>query len=72
MSFMKMKNLDVLDIGLIKIAVLLITIVIVKLLPQLLDINYSILIISAIIVGARPAYKFWIMKQSQSCVITSA
>jgi hypothetical protein len=56
------KKFDVIDIGLIKLAVLLATIIIVKLFPQLMSISYSILIILVIICAARPAYRLWIKK----------
>ena len=58
----KIKKLDVIDIGLIKLAVLLATIIIVKLFPQLMYISYSVLIILVIICAARPAYRLWIKK----------
>ena len=56
----RIKNMTVVDIGLIKWAVFFFTIIIVKLFPQLLKINYIILAILVIISGARPLYKFWI------------
>ena len=57
-----MKKCDVIDFGLIKLAVLLATIIIVKLFPQLMYINYSVLIILVIICAARPVYRLWIKK----------
>ena len=58
----RIKRFDVIDIGLIKLAVILATVVIVKLFPQLMYISYSVLIILAIICAARPAYRLWIKK----------
>ena len=56
------KKLDAIDIGLIKLAVLLATIVIVKLFPQLMNISYVVLIILIIICAARPLYRLWFKK----------
>lgn len=58
----RIKKFDVIDIGLIKLEVLLATIIIVKLFPQLIYISYSVLIILVIICAARPAYRLWIKK----------
>ena len=58
----KVKRMTVMDIGLVKWSVFFFTIIIVKLFPQLLKINYVVLIILVIACGARPLYKFWIKK----------
>lgn len=58
----RVKKLNVVDIKLIKWAAFLIAIIVVKLFPKLLEINYWILIILVIACSARPAYKFWIKK----------
>ena len=55
----RVKKLDTLDIALTKWAVLFAAIIIIKLLPQLLDINYLILVVIVIALSARPLYKFW-------------
>ncbi|MCX5748887.1 MAG: hypothetical protein NTZ10_01390 [Candidatus Saganbacteria bacterium] len=54
----RVKKLTVWDIGLTKIAIFFFTIIIVKLLPVLLQIRYSVLIILVVICGARPLYRF--------------
>lgn len=58
----RVKKMTVVDIGLVKFAVLFTTIIIVKLIPQLLEINFTILIILVIAASARPVYKMWIKK----------
>jgi len=58
----KMKKLTVADIALVKLSVLFFTIVIVKLLPQLLDIGYPSLILLTIACALIPFYKIWIKK----------
>jgi len=58
----KIKKLDVLDIGLVKMSVLFATIGIVKLFPGLQRINLKILIILVLLCAARPFYKVWVKK----------
>ena len=58
----KIKKMTVMDIGLVKMSVFFSTIIIVKLFPQLLKINYAVLIVLMLACGARPLYKFWIKK----------
>ncbi|MFH0732194.1 MAG: hypothetical protein V2A72_04650 [Candidatus Omnitrophota bacterium] len=58
----RIKKMTVIDIGLIKWAVTFATIIIVKLFPQLLKINYVVLFALTIACGAKPLYKFWIKK----------
>jgi hypothetical protein len=58
----KIKKMTVIDIGLVKWSVFFFTIIIVKLFPQLLKINYTILIVLVLACGAKPLYKFWIKK----------
>ncbi len=53
------KSMDSMDFGLIKLTVLVATIIIVKVVPQLLDIGYLPLLVLLIVFAARPAYKFW-------------
>jgi hypothetical protein len=55
----RVKNLDALDIGLIKWSVLVFALIVIKMFPQLLNIGYLLLIIVVIALAARPAYKFW-------------
>jgi hypothetical protein len=55
----RMKSLDTLDMGLLKLAVLVGTIIIVKIVPQLLDIGFVPLLVLLIAFAARPAYRFW-------------
>jgi len=58
----RLKKMTVMDIGLVKWSVFFFTIIIIKLFPQLLKINYAVLVALAIACGAKPLYKFWIKK----------
>jgi len=58
----KIKKMTVMDIGLVKWSVFFFTIIIVKLFPQLLKINYTVLAVLMLACGARPLYKFWLKK----------
>lgn len=58
----RIKKITVIDIGLTKLAVLFMTIIIVKLFPQLLNIGYPVLIILALACGTKPLYNFWMKK----------
>lgn len=58
----RVKKLTVVDIGLVKFAVLFATIIIVKLFPQLLEINFTVLLLLVIVCSAKPFYKVWIGK----------
>jgi len=55
----KVRNLSVIDIGLIKFAVFFAALIIVKLIPQLVTIDFSILIGLVILCSAKPFYDFW-------------
>jgi len=55
----KTKNLDVLDIGLTKLAVFFGTLCIVKFLPVLLSAPWYWYLIAAIILAIRPMYRFF-------------
>ena len=54
----RVKNLDTLDIGLIKWSVLVGGVIIIKLFPQLIDINYLVLIVALAVLAIRPVYRF--------------
>jgi len=56
----RIKKMTVMDIGLVKWSVFFFTIIIVKLFPQLLRINYVALFVLMIACGAKPLYKIWI------------
>ena len=58
----RLKKLNFIDTKLIKWSVFFGTIIIVKLFPQLLQINYWILILLMFDCAARPVYKFWFKK----------
>lgn len=58
----RVSRLTVMDIGMVKWTVLFATIIIVKIFPQLLKIDYWVLIILMIACSAKPFYKFWIKK----------
>jgi len=58
----RVKKMTALDIGLVKWAVFFTTIIIVKLFPQLLKINFIALLILTIACSIKPIYKFWIKK----------
>lgn len=55
----KMKKLDVTDLALIKWSAVVAGIIIIKLIPQLLQISYLVLIIVLIALAAKPVYKFF-------------
>jgi hypothetical protein len=57
------RMLTAMDIGLIKCSVFFATIIIVKLLPQLLRINYPTLSVLLVACALKPFYKFWIQGQ---------
>ena len=56
------RKLTVVDIGLVKWSVFFFAIIIVKLFPQLLRINYLVLIVLMLACSIVPLYKFWIKK----------
>jgi hypothetical protein len=58
----RVKKLSLADIKLLNLAVLFFTIVLVKFLPGLLELDVRLLIILAIIFLAKPFYSFWIRK----------
>ncbi len=55
----RVKNLDTLDIALIKWSALVACVIILKLFPQLLHISFLLLIVILVAVAARPVYRFW-------------
>lgn len=58
----RIRKLSVMDIGLIKWSVFFTSIIIVKLFPRLLNINYAVLFIFMLLCAARPFYKVWIKR----------
>ena len=60
----KAKNFTYIDIKFIQLAVIVLTIILVKLFPQLLKIDYWILIVLFILFAVKPFYKFWIKKSA--------
>jgi hypothetical protein len=58
----RVKKMTALDIGLVKWAVFFATIIIVKLFPQILNLNFIVLFILMIVCSVKPLYKFWIKK----------
>ena len=58
----RIKKMTVIDMGLVKWSVFFAAIIIVKLFPQLLKIDYTALAVLMIACGAKPLYKFWIKK----------
>ena len=58
----RIKNLTVVDIGLVKWSVLLATIIIVKIFPQLLNIDYWVLAVLLVACAIKPVYKCWFKK----------
>lgn len=58
----RLKKLNVLDIGLVKWSAFFFAIIIVKLFPQLLKVDYAVLIVLTFACGARPLYRFWFKK----------
>ncbi|MBU0503347.1 MAG: hypothetical protein ABH882_00745 [Candidatus Omnitrophota bacterium] len=58
----RMKKLNCMDIGMVKWSAFLFGIIVAKIFPQLLKIDYIILILLVLILGARPLYRFWFKK----------
>ncbi|MFH1578178.1 MAG: hypothetical protein ABIC18_03805 [Candidatus Omnitrophota bacterium] len=58
----RVKRLTIIDVKLIKLAVFFAAIIVVKLFPQLLRINFPLLILLVILCSARPFYKVWLKK----------
>jgi hypothetical protein len=58
----RVKKLTLLDVKLVKWAVFFATIIIVKFFPQLLKIDYWVLIALMFVCAAKPFYVFWIKK----------
>ncbi|MFH1519180.1 MAG: hypothetical protein ABIE75_01225 [Candidatus Omnitrophota bacterium] len=58
----KVKKLSFIDVKLIKWATFFATIIVVKFFPQLLKINYPILIILMVVCSVKPVYAVWFKK----------
>ena len=58
----RIKNMTVMDIGLVKMSVFFFTIIIVKFFPQLLKMHYAVLILLMFACGVKPLYEFLIKK----------
>ena len=58
----RVKKLSLADIKLLNLAVFFATIVLVKLIPALLELDTWLLVILAIIFLAKPFYSFWLKK----------
>ena len=56
------EKLTLMDVKLLQLSTFFISIVMVKFIPDLLKINYSILLVLAIIFLAKPFYSFWLKK----------
>ena len=58
----QVKKMDVWDISLTKLSVLFATLVLVRLIPELLEINVWLALAIALLAAARPLYKIYIKK----------
>jgi len=58
----QVKKMDVWDISLTKLSVLFATLVLVRLIPELLEINVWLALAIALLAAARPLYKVYIKK----------
>jgi len=58
----RLGKLNVFDISQIKWACVVFGLIIAKLFPQLLQINYAVLIALMLVLSACPTYKFWFKK----------
>lgn len=58
----RLKKITVVDVGLVKLAAMVFGIIIAKLFPQLLNLNFVTLIVIMLILGAKPLYVFWLKK----------
>jgi hypothetical protein len=58
----RMKKITAVDMSLVKFSAFFFSIIVVKLFPALLNINYPLLIILVLACGAKPFYSFWLKK----------
>ena len=58
----RVKKLGAIDISLIKWSAFFGTMIIVKLFPQLLQINYPVFLVLMVICMLKPVYRFWFKK----------
>ena len=58
----RLSKLNVFDIGQVKWACVMFGIIISKLFPQLLQINYCLLVVLMLALSVCPSYKFWFKK----------
>ena len=58
----RVRRLTAIDISLIKWAVFFATLIVVKIFPKILKINYLPLVTLVVICSIKPFYKFWIKK----------
>jgi len=58
----RLGKLNVFDIGLVKWACVVFGVILSKIFPQLIQINYAILVLLMLALSAFPTYKFWIKK----------
>lgn len=59
----QVKKVTVFDISCVKLSVFFASIIVVKFFPQLLNINYLLLIILMLACAAKPVYTIWMKKQ---------
>lgn len=58
----RIKRITLVDISLVKLSAFFFGILIVKLFPELLNINYPTLIILMLVCGVKPFHSFWLKK----------
>lgn len=58
----RLRELNVFDIGLVKWACVVFGVILSKFFPQVLQINYAVLIILLLAFSVCPTYKFWFKK----------
>ncbi len=58
----RIRKLTVVDISLIKFSAMFFGVIVVKIFPALLKVNYSVLIALVLVCGLKPLHSFWFKK----------
>lgn len=58
----RVKKLDIIDVNLAQVAAMFTTLIIAKLIPDIMDVNIWWFVVLMIICTAKPSYVFWFKK----------
>ncbi len=58
----RVKKLDIIDVNLAQVAAMFSTLIIAKLIPEIMDVNIWCFVVLMIICTAKPSYVFWFKK----------